>query len=115
MNELKIPQSFQLMGHNFKVEWDNKLFFYGNQDLGLCDFNCNRIVIQPNTDSVPRERSQIEHTYLHEMVHAILSTMGEQGLSDNEVFVDTFAGLLHQALQTSKYDDSKKKNKQRYY
>ena len=45
-------------------------------------------------------RSMLEATYLHELVHAVLSCMGDTELYANEPFIDMFSGLLHQALVT---------------
>ena len=42
-----------------------------------------------------------EQILYHEVVHGILDTMGEYGLSNNEKFVKTFSVLLYQ-FETSK-------------
>jgi len=44
------------------------------------------------------DKPALEHTYLHELVHAILHCMGRDELYKDEAFVDLFAGLLHQSL-----------------
>jgi hypothetical protein len=43
-----------------------------------------------------------EHTFCHELTHAILDLIKEDKLSKNEKFVDLFGGALHQALSTMK-------------
>ena len=42
------------------------------------------------------------HAFLHEHTHAALQALGRTELNDDEVFVDTFAGLLHQMLKSCK-------------
>lgn len=44
-----------------------------------------------------------EQTFLHEVVHHILNSMGEATLRQNEQFVDVFATFLHQYMKTSVY------------
>ena len=58
--------------------------------------NRNTIAI---CDSVPDERKG--QVFCHELVHAILDAMNDPK-SKNEVFVDNFASLLHQAWSTIK-------------
>ena len=50
-------------------------------------------------DTVPEER--LQQVFCHEMTHAILDAMNHP-LSQDEVFVDNFAGLLCQAWTTIK-------------
>ena len=41
-------------------------------------------------------------TFIHEIIHGILDTMGETELSSNEKFVNTFAGYLYQVIKQIK-------------
>jgi len=50
----------------------------------------------------------VKLTLLHEVVHAVLSDMGEEKLSKDEKFVDLFASMLHQINKTSKFKEEKK-------
>ena len=43
-----------------------------------------------------------EHTYYHELVHALLESSSKPSLSKKEAFVDSLAGVLHQYMQTKK-------------
>jgi len=43
-----------------------------------------------------------EQTFHHELVHAILDTLGYYKLSNNEKFVQSFSVLLHQYMVTKK-------------
>lgn len=42
------------------------------------------------------------NTFFHELTHAILDTMGEFDLSNDEKFVNTFAGYLTEAMVSAK-------------
>lgn len=44
--------------------------------------------------------SILDHTFLHEVIHAILWEMGERRLYNNEKFVDLLSNLLCQVLRT---------------
>jgi Zn-dependent peptidase ImmA (M78 family) len=62
-------------------------------EMGLCDPETHTIKIRA---SLP-EQAQ-EATFYHELVHAVLFTMGKT--NHDEEFVDTFGGLLHQYSRT---------------
>jgi hypothetical protein len=44
------------------------------------------------------------NTFYHELTHAILKTMGEYELNNNERFVCTFSSLLTEAIRSFKYE-----------
>lgn len=96
-----IPKQFQLLGQTITVEWDESLA-HTMDALGTTHPRENKIKLQkPNKGwGVPTEK--LEHVFLHEAVHWILLSMRQTDLFNDEVFVDTFAGLLHQAIKTSK-------------
>ena len=48
------------------------------------------------------DKSLVDQTIYHEVVHAILESMGEDALSGNDKFVQNFALLLHQFETTKK-------------
>lgn len=66
--------------------------------LGLCEFPKSLISIYANGI----DKSLIDQTVYHEVVHAILESMGENELSSNDKFVQNFALLLHQFEITKK-------------
>lgn len=49
-----------------------------------------------------KSRENTEHTFFHELAHALLWASTKPKLSDNEDFVDSLGGLLHQFFQTKK-------------
>lgn len=95
---MKIPKTFQLMGKTIKVEFS---------DLLLTDHNITgaqkgcKILVQRDSNQTGLGPQEIEHTFLHELVHCILNAMNEDELRKNEKFVDIFSGLLQQVLNTS--------------
>ena len=72
--------------------------------VGRASFRRGEIHLQAHDNVYPRRPEMVEHTFLHELIHHILDTMGESELRDNEKFVDILSGLLHQAFRTAKYD-----------
>lgn len=101
---MKIPKRFKIMGHTVEVITDSD-FCIANNCMGVTWDSQNKIVLSDKivSDSEYKAipKSKKEQTYLHEVVHNILSAMNESELNNNEKFVDTFSALLHQVLTTS--------------
>ena len=90
---MKIPTSFHLAGVTWTVERNPHLI-----NMGECHSQRGIIYLKPDPNySQPVK----EQSYCHELVHAILFTMGDNGPHD-EKFVDGFAALLHQYMNTAK-------------
>lgn len=87
---MRIPHSFQLAG----VEW-TVCQVQGLSDLGLTHRDIQTIELKKNQNKQSKEVA-----FIHELVHAIKFTMGEE--SHDEVHTDAFAQLLHQAITTFK-------------
>ena len=96
---MKIPKSFKLLGREFKIEYSTTL----NHDagrVGELDFKRGIITLhEPNGFS---DKSYIEQTFCHELVHALFYSIAEDELAQNEKVVDALGGVLHQALETMK-------------
>jgi len=103
---MKIPKRFQLFGRTISVHYDPHLLRDKNA-LGLASYDNDTITIQPNTAATQRPREQIEHVYLHELVHHLLlhaaGCADQPPLHEREDLVDRLSGLLHQALTTAEY------------
>jgi hypothetical protein len=90
---VNIPSKLTLMGHTITVhviapkDWKHK------DCVGLFDPVNHLIAVKKMRPSL------MAHVFAHELTHAILSVMSHE-LYDNEQFVDTFGGLLAQALTT---------------
>lgn len=92
-----IPDRFQIYGRTIEVELRDELV-ESNNHLGLAQYDKNRILLRKGM-----LEGQEDHVFLHELVHVILCAMDHE-LYDNEPFVETFSGLLHQALSTAERD-----------
>lgn len=90
-----IPKSFKLVNRTYRV----KPYPRGHADdlnrLGDCYRNGGCIRLDTR-----ESRESLEHTYFHELVHALLFATTKPKLSDNEAFVDSLGAALHQYMQT---------------
>lgn len=100
---MNIPKSFQLGGIDWKVIWDNDKC-NDREEYGLSAYSTATITMSTTygLKELPDDRK--DHTFYHELVHAILDSIHERELSSNEKFVDNFATLLHQFTKTAKYE-----------
>jgi predicted SprT family Zn-dependent metalloprotease len=98
---MRIPKRFQLFGHTIEVNWYDNLLIRTN-NVGEAHYNFNEIKLDYMHE---RPESYKEQVFLHEVLHLILNLLGEEELRQNEKLVDTFASLLHQAINTMEYDD----------
>lgn len=97
-----IPQQFRLAGKTWHVrelsDKDIERHPDGGEDVfGLCLNGHSEILIRAGLPQQERE-----HTFLHELVHAMLYTLGWGRLNADEDRVDALAGMLHQFLQTKR-------------
>jgi Zn-dependent peptidase ImmA (M78 family) len=97
-----IPVKFKLGGLDITIEYQNDLAKTKGLS-GQAVYTEQKIVL----DGSAQHEQSIEQTFCHELVHYILSTMGEEDLCNNEKFVDVFATFLHQVKVTSEYSDSR--------
>lgn len=101
---MKIPIEFKLYGQTIRVEFNNERL--GDMKALGATRDCQNKILLANVDShnlfLPIDT--IEQTFLHEFVHQILYKLNEYDLADNEKFVHCFSYLLHQALNTMKYE-----------
>lgn len=105
LTPLRIPRAIWLHAQRIDVEEAPTLMFQ-EDNLGHAAYREYKIRLQRNEQAYPRPQYSIEQAYLHELVHWILHTMGEEELRSNEKFIDVFASLLHQALVMAEYDDA---------
>lgn len=91
---MNIPKKFQLMGRTITVALDTGVMKDWN-GFALTDKD---IIIL--SDGLHREK--MEHVFLHEVTHTVLAIMNQSELCEDEAFVNTFSGLLHQILTTQK-------------
>lgn len=95
-----IPKQFKMLGHTITVGYDPELSYVQSAN-GHARFVDNRIALQPNTEGVMRTESQIEETFVHEVLHHALMFQQYEELASNEDFVARIASILHQAFTTA--------------
>lgn len=93
---MEIPKSFQLMGHPWTVEHVHGVFDVdGDACNGVCCFAT--LTIRVNIDNPP---SLVRHSFMHEVMHAVLWTLGH-ALATDEGFVDGVGAALAQVLTSA--------------
>lgn len=93
---MKIPQKIRIGGQILEV----KILPNLDGDLGKCCLANGVIKIAQTFDGLEQSESSKLNTFWHEVVHAILDTMGENELSRNEKFVCSFASFLTDCICT---------------
>jgi Zn-dependent peptidase ImmA (M78 family) len=95
--KFKVPKSFDLAGNTFQVFQDQSVHKLAGC-WGQTHFDDGIVILakslKPDMEAI---------TFNHELVHAILLTMGQTELNKDEAFVDNFASLLWQAHKSAKY------------
>ena len=93
-----IPTSFSLVNRRITVEELSKDLADDLERHG--DYNRVegkiRVCLEEGNDEF------VTHTFLHELVHALLEASSKPRLSKNEAFVDSLAAVLHQYMKTKK-------------
>ena len=101
MAYVKIPSSYEVGGTMIEVRkverCDDNVF--GLAFLGAGYIEIANLVNKCDTQSEDSKRN----TFYHELTHTILDTMGETDLSQNEKFVNTFAGFLTEAMRNARF------------
>lgn len=88
-----VPKSFTIFGEKHKVSFVKKI----DKEDSLGEWNPNK-----NTIKIKKglQEDMKEQTFYHELVHCILQHLSYEELTANEVFVDRFGKVLHQAIKT---------------
>lgn len=90
-------ESFIIMGHTVKVRYGRvpkEAWAWWRPDH-------KEIVLSPRLKKQPD--SHVQHTLIHEVVHAVLDTIGREDLSQDEQFVDLLSNAMHQVVLTAKF------------
>ena len=99
----KIPDSFKVGGQRFEVRHVDRC---DDNTIGSCVVAGGYIEI---AEKFSKDGSQSEdckaNTFYHELTHAILRTMGETELNDNEKFVCCFSSFLTEAMEKAYFTD----------
>lgn len=96
-----IPKSIRVGGHTYKVITDDNNHLHDNHNMG--ETNNPRLVIRINSD-LPK--SQIEETFLHELIHACLSFSGGykqfEEPKEEEKLVEALTPILYTVLKENR-------------
>lgn len=93
----RIPNKISVGGQEIRIDIVDKI---NGNCLGRCCLGGGFIEISNVFhEDVKQSDSSKRNTFFHEVVHAILETMGEAKLSENEKFVSSFSGFLTEAMK----------------
>lgn len=99
---IKIPNKFHVGGQCIDIQYPDRL----DDKLGECCASAGYIKIANTFRGEIQSESSKRNTFIHEMIHCILDTMGESDLSANEKFVSTFAGFLMEIILSAENSES---------
>lgn len=103
-----IPEQFQIFGQTIKIKFIPTLK-HTEEIIGEMNYRKNEIRIQESTSTICRPQTQLERTYLHEVMHLIFNELGDftindKILRDDECLINLLGNMLHQILKTSVYE-----------
>ena len=93
---MKIPNKIRIGGQDIHVVNEER---HSNNLLGEICVAEGVLRISDNFNNRQQCESSKIATFIHEVVHGILDTMGEYELSGNEKFVCTFSSLLIDTIE----------------
>ena len=92
---MKIPKSFKLGAHTWKIKYRKMA-----DTFGICDPDEHIIYISTHLANRSTTETEQISTFIHEVGHAVLHTMG---MDDNEQFVIAAEELVLQIILTMRY------------
>lgn len=93
---MKIPSKIRIGGQDVDISFVDQL---PDSNLGyICLAEGVMEIANSFNDKKQSETSKAQ-TFVHEVVHGILDTMGENKLSCNEKFVNTFASFMVEVIE----------------
>lgn len=102
MAELHLPKKIKVGSNWYSVDIVESM--QNKSEMGRVHYDTRKIELARRTHhGVPLRLSAIQETYWHELVHAILESMGEHELNDRESFVERFAYLLAQSIRSARF------------
>ena len=102
MKQLTLPKKVKVGDKWYSVEvveaMRDKLY------MGEAHYADQKLTLARRTHhGVPFKLSALHETFWHELTHAILDSMGEHKLNNNERFVEEFSSRLAKAIQTARF------------
>ena len=93
---MKIPNKIRIGGQDIVIEMPEHL---PDNELGDICVAGGKIRIAKKFSDNEQSETSITNTFMHEVVHGVLDTMGEFELSGNEKFVSPFASLMVDVIE----------------
>lgn len=94
---IAIPKQFKLGGRTWTVDIVDNCPGENDKTYGLCEPVECRIYIKAGMSE-----DATQHTFYHELCHAICFTLGWGRLNGNEDKIDALGSVIYQALRTRK-------------
>ena len=103
---MKIPSKIRIGGQDIDVCIVERI---DEEKLGQICMAEGKMLIADNFSTKKQSETSKVNTFIHEVVHGILDTMGETELSGNEKFVSTFSSFMvdvvEEIIQTNNTKD----------
>ena len=93
---MKIPSKIRIGGQDINIIIKDHLV---DEKLGTICLASGELNIAEKFHEYNQSESSQVNTFIHEVVHGVLNTMGENKLSSDEKFVSTFASLLVDVIE----------------
>lgn len=93
-----IPKKFSVGALDYKVEIVENLRY--GEEFGHWDGTTCTIRIAKTAGGEPLSDRRKEQTFFHELIHAVLDSIGEDELNENEQFIDAFSNALSHAFNS---------------
>ena len=93
---MEIPGKIRIGGQDIDVCIVERI---EGEKLGQICVAEGKMLIADNFSTSKQSESSKVNTFIHEVVHGVLNTMGENKLSSDEKFVTTFASLLVDVIE----------------
>ena len=93
---MKIPNKIRIGGQDLNISIKDHL---ADEKLGTICLASGELEIAEKFYDFKQSKSSKVNTFIHEVVHGVLNTMGENKLSSDEKFVTTFASLLVDVIE----------------
>lgn len=94
---MRIPKTFQAANRTWRVRLTTSSALLDEDQNGVTHFEPAVIYIRRGLRG-----DLLMHTFCHELLHVVTDACGLQKLNRDEDSIDALAGVLHQALKTSK-------------
>lgn len=92
-----IPKRIRVGGQDIEVKIVETI---PGQNCGISDIVTGEIQIAKYVDDRKQTESSMYNTFIHECLHAVLGTMGEHELNENEKFVSCMAGFVTEIIRS---------------